>query len=347
MSENGTVPPGRPWPILLPGQAAVFGLAVFLLDRAASGVVAERAAVTVRVTEDARAELVRYGESVVVGGATSFLLIATILLVPVAVLLRCGSRRAAAAGLVTMGLLTPPYLAGLAVVAFTTDPVSGIQAGFMSSQTADLLRSWLPGWYAPARTALPGAAVMAWLTSVFLLSRSAAVRWRAVPAPRAVPLLLGHLPLIGVLVTVFGSVAIGQTERLAHQEARAAAGEYAGAGLFYLEHATGTVWRYAVLLAVAGALALMLAAVVHRTGIRAPLLVVHGMAGVPLLLLLLVVSFATPFAVSGAADEPVPPVLGSGPEWYFPALLTQTFLGAFAYVTATVLLIRGDRAAQG
>ncbi|MFI6458510.1 hypothetical protein ACIBF6_44060 [Streptosporangium amethystogenes] len=51
--------------------------------------------------------------------------------------------------------------------------------------------------------------------------------------------------------------------------------------------------------------------------------------------------------MSGAADEPVPPVLGSGPEWYSPALLTQTLLGAFAYAVATVLLIRGDDAVPG
>ncbi|WP_433370547.1 hypothetical protein [Streptosporangium sp. CA-115845] len=131
MSESRTVPPGRPWPILLPGQAAIFGLAVFLLDRAASGTITEKAAVTVRVTEDVRAELVRYGESAVVGWASGFFLAAVVFLVPVAVLLQRDSRRAAAAGLIAMGLLTPPYLAGLAVVAFTTDPVSGLQASFI------------------------------------------------------------------------------------------------------------------------------------------------------------------------------------------------------------------------
>ncbi|GAA3130303.1 hypothetical protein GCM10010466_21220 [Planomonospora alba] len=322
-------------------QAALFGSAVFLLDRAAGAAVADRAASTGRIADGTWTELARHGESASApaGPVVGFFLVAAILFAPVAVLLDRRRRRAETAGLLLAGLLTPPYLAGLAVVALFTGAGPDV---LLSEDTVALVRSRLPDWYVPARSALLGAAATAHLVNVFLLARAAAAHQRAVPVPGTVPLLLAHLPLVGVHVTVLGSVAIGQAGRLARQEARTAPeGAYAGPGLFYLDDAAGLLRWYGVLFAVAGALALALAAAVRRRGAAAPLPAVLGAAGIPFLLLLLVASAATPFTQSGAADEPVPGVLGSGPDWYPPALLTQTLLGAVAYLTAAVLLVRG------
>lgn len=185
-------------------------------------------------------------------------------------------------------------------------------------------------WYAAARAALLGAAAMAYLISLYLLVRSTAAGWRATPVPRTTPLMLLHLPLTGVHVTVLTFVAIGQASRIAQEEVRAAArGKlFSGAHLFYLENAAELAWTYAVLFTVAGTIALALAVIAWRAGDHPALAAALGVAGLPFLLLLLVVSAGTPFMLSGAADEPVPSILGSGPDWYFPAILTQTALGA-------------------
>jgi hypothetical protein len=336
--------------IAVPGQVAFFGLAVFLMDRVAIwSTTADvqrtlgylKATDNMWLTEDVRAglgELARSGT----GPITLFFLIATVVFALATVLLWRVSRRAVAAGLLVMGVLTPPYLIGLVVVS-TTDLQSNAY-DYVSIEAVDFLSSSIPDWHTPARTAVLGAAAMAYVTSLFMLARPATTKWRAVPVPRMVPLLMRHLPLAGLTVTVLSFVAIVQANQIAHEAVRTSKDEYyAGVGTNYLEQAIRIAGTYGVVLAVAGVIALVLAAMWRRSGISAPLLVVQGVVGLPLLLLLLVVSLGTPFQLSGAADEPFPEVLGSGPIWYLPAILTQTSLAAVAYIASVVMLIRGAR----
>jgi hypothetical protein len=316
MADDASAVRGKGWLIALPGQVALFGLAVSLLDRAALG----------SVLESGMAQP---------NSASLYFLTATALFIPATVLFRRGSPRAATAGLLLIGLLTPPYLTLLIFQSLSDPPW-------------DLLGDALPptmDWYAAARAALLGAAAMAYLISLYLLVRSTAAGWRATPVPRTTPLMLLHLPLTGVHVTVLTFVAIGQASRIAQEEVRAAArGKlFSGAHLFYLENAAELAWTYAVLFTVAGTIALALAVIAWRAGDHPALAAALGVAGLPFLLLLLVVSAGTPFMLSGAADEAVPPILGSGPDWYFPAILTQTALGAVAYVASVVALIKGVR----
>ncbi|GAA3803807.1 hypothetical protein GCM10022226_24490 [Sphaerisporangium flaviroseum] len=339
----------KAWLIALPGQVAVVGLVISLLDHFALRSATQHVRRSVDdlgapgdtpIPGDARAELERYGEiaSAVARPVMLLLVIPMVALALVAVLLWRGSPRATGAGLVTMGLLTPPYLACLVGV-FFTDLAYGLQS--VSQVTVDPVRSPIPDWYVPARAAVLGAAAMAYLTGLFLLTRPAATNWRTMPARGTVPLLMAHLPLVRVNVTVLTFVALGQAGPIAREQVRAAPPDhYAGVGEMYLEQATRIAGHYAVALAAAGAIALVLAAIAWRAGASARLLVVMGVAGIPFMFLLLLVSAGTPFMFSGAGDEPVPEVLGSGPSWYLPAILTQTSLGALAYIACVVLLVR-------
>ncbi|MFC7647677.1 hypothetical protein ACFQX6_49670 [Streptosporangium lutulentum] len=120
--------------------------------------------------------------------------------------------------------------------------------------------------------------------------------------------------------------------------------EFGGVGefyLFYLDQATETAWTYAALLAVAGAITLVLTWTARRHGVTAPLLAGLGVFGIPFFLLLLMVTMGMPFWLSGATGEPVPLAIGDGPPWYLPALVTQTSLAAVAYVASVALMLRG------
>jgi hypothetical protein len=155
---------------------------------------------------------------------------------------------------------------------------------------------------------------------------------------------MAHLPLTGVNVTVLNFVAIDQARRLAAETVRTSdEGEYASMdmGEFYMGQATGTAWTYAVLLAVAGAIALVMTWIARRHGVTAPLLAGLVVFAIPFLFLLLMVTLGMPFWLSGATGEPVPEVLGDGPPWYLAAITTQTSLAAVAYIAGVALMLRG------
>lgn len=336
---------------MLPGQVAIFGLTVFLLDRLAirsnaahvqESLDALKATGDMPITVDARDAMAGYEEiaTAQTRPVAILFLIATMCFVPVAALLWRGSRRATASGLLLMGAFTPPYL-GILVAISLSDLGSRLHG--MPAESGDVLKPLILDWYTPARAATLGAAAMAWLMSAFLLARPSGTGRRAMRAPWRIPLLMAHLPLAGVNVTVLNFIAIHQAGRIAREEVRRApADQYAGVGDVYLEQATRIAWHYAVLLVIAGVIALALAGLAWRGGVSPPLLFAQGLAGLPFLLLLLVVSAGTPLMLSGAGDEPFPEVLGSGPTWYLPAIITQTSLGAVAYLASVVLLIRGS-----
>ncbi|GIH78461.1 hypothetical protein [Planobispora longispora] len=328
--------PGRRWAIVILGQPVVFGLAVWLLDRAGTAAAVE--SVRKRLSNLPAADtgtwigFTQYEEAAarIPFLTAAFFMMAAVLFVNVAAPLWHGSPRAVAAALLFLGLTGPLYLTVLAGMVVTD--VEGDLRNGLWSPTGDIPAP-APGWYAPGRAATLGAAAMAYLMSVVLLTR--AVAWRPAPAPRMAPLILSQLPLLGLTIPVLDFVAIGQAGPLADGEVRAAPDYYAD-GKFYLENAAGFAWTHTALFAVAGVVALMLALLIRRFGVSPALLAVQGAAGFLFLLLLLAVSVATPFSLSGAADEPVSPVLGSGPDWYLPAVLTQTVLCAVAYTTTVV-----------
>ncbi|AWS46820.1 hypothetical protein DKM19_41520 [Streptosporangium sp. 'caverna'] len=155
---------------------------------------------------------------------------------------------------------------------------------------------------------------------------------------------MAHLPLTGVNVTVLTFVAIDQALRLAAETMRTSdKDEYTnmGTGEFYMGQAAGTAWTYAMLLAVAGAIALVMTWIARRHGVTAPLRAGLVVFAIPFLFLLLVVTLGMPFWLSGANGEPVPKVLGDGPPWYLTAITTQTSLAAVAYIAGAVLMLRG------
>ncbi|WP_248961832.1 hypothetical protein [Sphaerisporangium perillae] len=357
MSSGGAAGGRRTWLIAVAGQVAVFGLVVGLLDRTATTSAAARiqrtldivtAMRTRRITGAVRAELAGYAEHAAAGGrpAVYFFLVATGLFTCVTALLWRGSRRGKAAGLLLAGMLTPPYLGGLTALALTGPPADASVA--RSPEARDFLELAVPDWYTPAHAAVLGAAAMAHLVTVFLLTRPATTGWRPAPVSRAARTILVHLPLAGANVAVLNFVAIGQAERMARETVRGPDGEqYAGVGEFYMEQATKVAWNFAVLFAAAAAVTLVLAAVARRAGVSAPLLVAHGVAGLPYLLLLVAAAPASPFMLSGASGEPVPEVLHSGPAWYMPAVVTLTSLAAVAFIAGQVLLIRGTAGRKG
>ncbi|MER7500902.1 hypothetical protein AB0L05_04475 [Nonomuraea pusilla] len=341
------------WLVVLPGQVAAFGSAVCLIDLAAIRSVTERLQRSLGElgrtdSTELTKDVARYGEVAMAGTrpVMLFFAITTILFASVVVPLWRGSRHGVAVGLFGMGFLAPAYLAGLFAVSLMEVDLHSV----LSSGVFEGLSN--PDWYPRGRAAVLGAAAMACVASLCLLARPATTRWQASPAPRMALLLMSHLPLVAASVTVLNFVAIDQTRRLAAERVRTSSqDEYAGAGEFYLAQAFATAWRYAPLLAVAGVIALVLTVLVRRYGVTAPLLVGLGVVGLPLLFLLLLVSLATPFVLSGAGGEPVPEVLGTGPNWYPPAIFTQVSLAALAYVVTVALMLRaagdGDRLVDG
>jgi hypothetical protein len=155
---------------------------------------------------------------------------------------------------------------------------------------------------------------------------------------------MAHLPLTGVNVTVLNFVAIDQARRLAAETMRTSdKGEYGSmsVGEFYMRQAAETAWTYAVLLAVAGAIVLVMTWTARRHGVTAPLQAGLVVFALPFLFLLLMVTMGMPFWLSGATGEPVPEVLGDGPPWYLTAITTQTSLAAVAYIAGVALMFWG------
>ncbi|MFC6082034.1 hypothetical protein [Sphaerisporangium aureirubrum] len=304
---------------VVPGQVLVAGVVVALLDRAAVGALPEG---------------MPDGEigPVWTRPATLFFGVVAVLFAAVVGALWRGSARGVAVGLAGMGVLTPVYLGGLVVVALME---THVYDGFSVDER------YFPHWYPPGRAAVLGAAGMAYLVSVVTVVRGLGGRGHGGRPSRLVAVILGHLPLVGVNITILDLVAAGQAGPIAREEVRAApAGEYAGVGDYYLGRLGEPIAMYALLFGLAGVIALVLAGIVWRAGVSTPLLVVHGVMGIPLLVLLLMTSALTPFALSGAGGEPFPEVLASGPGWYLPAVLTHTTLGAAVYVASVVLMIR-------
>nr|BFE83982.1 hypothetical protein GCM10020093_065830 [Planobispora longispora] len=327
--------PGRRWAIVILGQPVVFGLAVWLLDRAGTAAAVE--SVRKRLSNLPAADtgtwigFTQYEEAAarIPFLTAAFFMMAAVLFVNVAAPLWHGSPRAVAAALLFLGLTGPLYLTVLAGMVVTD--VEGDLRNGLWSPTGDIPAPPPAGTPRPRRDAgRRGHGVPD--------ERGPADQGRGMAAgaaPRMAPLILSQLPLLGLTIPVLDFVAIGQAGPLADGEVRAAPDYYAD-GKFYLENAAGFAWTHTALFAVAGVVALMLALLIRRFGVSPALLAVQGAAGFLFLLLLLAVSVATPFSLSGAADEPVSPVLGSGPDWYLPAVLTQTVLCAVAYTTTVV-----------
>ncbi|MEO3810247.1 hypothetical protein ABGB17_14700 [Sphaerisporangium sp. B11E5] len=304
----------KAWPFAIPGQVAFAGLVVYLLTRSAID------------SLPPGAREAAYG-----GGAARAIvpfLVLTVLFWPVALLLRRGSDRAVTGGLLLMGVLTLPYLGMLAQ--------TGLAGEHSLSRHGDLP---VPEWYVPARAAAAGGAAVVYVVSLHLFARPTTLRPR--PAPWPVPPILAHLSLIGLSVTGLGFVAVSQAGPIARERERAdGEGHYAAWG-FYLDQAAATARGYAVMFALVAVAAPALAAVTWRFGVSAPLLAGLGVLTPPFLVLMIAMSAATPFTLSGASGEPVPDVLSSGPEWYQPAVVTHSVLGATAYVAILALLLRG------
>lgn len=353
----------KKWLIALPGQVALVGLIVFLVDRLMIELVARRfrdlldelrATNNMWLPKQAQAELLRYGQSATeyTRPAAVFLLAATVLFAFATIALWRGSPRAASAGLILVGVLTPAYLTGL-VMTSSTSLSQVVHSSGYTEEAANLIAWTIPEWYAPARMGVLGAAVVTYLMSVVVLLRSASGKGWAVPVPRMVPYLLAYPPLAGVSVMVFDLVGFRQVGSIFDEEQLRIPNEYNGEdhGDAYardtcLDGALSVIWTHAALFVVVTVIALPLAWIVRRGRTSSgPVLAGLGLVGLPFLLLLLVVSFSSFFTFQ-IPDESIPPEgFASAMSWYVPAVLTQTALAALAYLTSMALLVKGARRA--
>ena len=273
----------RRWLIALPGQVALVGLVVFLVDRLMIELVARhfrelldelRATNNMWLPKQAQAELLRYGQSATeyTRPAAVFLLAATVLLTFATIALWRGSPRAASAGLILVGVLTPAYLAGL-VMTSSASLSQVVHSSGYTEEAAKLIAWTIPEWYAPARMGVLGAAVVTYLTSVVVLLRSASGKGWTVPVPRTVPYLLAYPSLAGVSVMVFDLVGFRQVGSIFDEEQLRIPNGYSGEdnGNAYardtsLDGALSMIWTHAVLFAVVTVIALSLAWIVRRGG---------------------------------------------------------------------------------
>ncbi|MCG5216950.1 hypothetical protein [Streptosporangium sp. KLBMP 9127] len=328
----------------LPIQAAALGLIIIVMDHVALGATQSdilqlfrelRAEDNMWLDASAQEELQRFAESGTTGTlpfAIFFLAVAP-LYAFATIGLRRGTHRSTAAGLFLTNTLTPVYLVALVIV--SRWEYGGALYEYVSSSDAELIiDSSTPDWYIPVRFAVLGAAAMAYAVTAFTVARLAAARLRDWTAPRGAALLLGHVPLAGPIITVLGFAAIDQAYRISGIKV-------ATVEQGYFAMTTEAAWWYATLFAVAGVIMWALAWCGRHAG-RAHLLPAGlGILTAPFLLLLLMASVFTPF--DNGVYEDVADVLGTGPVWYVPALLTQTSLTTVTFVASIAVTLLGTR----